>query len=210
MASNEPPSTSGMIHGANTFTEWSRIHDTLNGHSLTESLRERVRGPRPEMIPMPEPTMSEPDIALIRGQLLLKLLDIENSRCNAKSDEDDRTDSLALVLEGDDHIIHRIQSGMAKYMALLGIEEDYEDHTPPRSIDEMQRNSIFNHTMPAGVERRVVQMTQSQADLWEGIGRAFRHLNMPMDRVSLMDADLNRGGSRSPEDQVTMTFRVLR
>ncbi len=151
--------------------------------------------------------MSDQDIAKFRGQLLLKLLEIESTRCNAKTEEDERTESLAQVLEGGDHIVSRIQAGMAKYMALLGIDEEVR---LPMSIAEMQGQSVFNNTTPIGVEHRVVQMTPRQEELWASMHRAFSHLNLPLDRVSLMDANINRGGARSPEDQVTMTFRVLR
>lgn len=152
--------------------------------------------------------MSDQNVVQFRGQLLLKLLEIESTRCNAKTEEDERTESLAQVLEGGDHIVSRIQAGMGKYMALLGLEE--EVIRPPMSVDEMQMNSVFNYTHPAGVERRVVQMTRNEEELWRNIGRAFGQIGMPLDRAALMDANLNRGGNRSPEDQITMTFRVLR
>lgn len=190
---------SQMVDGSTTATDWNRV--------LKTALRNTHTDPKPEMVPMPEPAMSNQDIVKFRGQLLLKLLEIESTRCNAKTEEDERTESLAQVLEGGDHIVSRIQAGMEKYMTLLGI---HEGEGPTLSIDEMQRNSIFNHNTSSGTERRVVQMTRSQEELWSSMGRAFSQMNMPMDRVSLMDADINRGGPRSPEDQVTMTFRVLR
>lgn len=166
-----------------TSIDWSQVRHS-NSNIRMEPL---------QPAPAPEPEMSSPDIALIRGQLLLKLLDIENSRCNAKEDEDDRIESLAQVLEGGDHVVSRIHSGMAKYMSLLGIEEE-EPMT--------QGRSVFG-------DRRI-PMTQNQAAFWDSLGRTFEHLNLPMDKISLMDANLHRGGSGSPEDQVTMTIRILR
>lgn len=159
------------------------------------------------MIPMPEPIMQEPDITLIQGQLLLKLLDIESTRCNAKSDEDDRTDSLANVLEGADHIVERIQSGMAKYMALLGIEEN---SPPALSIAEMQERSVFNEMNGTTTTHRTVAMTAYQVEMWHSMIRAFDQAGMNIRRAELMGADLNRGGRLSLEDQMTLTFRVRR
>lgn len=201
-------------------TDWGEIQRTLSSgvftarrdfESLTTALGQSkysyYAGERPQLLPLPETTMSEPDINLIRGQLLLKLLDIEATRCNAKSDEDDRTDSLAQVLEGDSHIVERIHSGMAKYMALLGI-----DDTPPvLSIAEMQESSVFN---PQPSPRRqgtvVVEVGRQEAEVWDQVKREAGRNGLDFNRLSLMNIQTHRGGHSSPEDQITCTFRILR
>lgn len=193
--------------GSTTSTDWGRVETTLSGSTAAAMQRLRDRNPHPQMIPMLEPAMSNQDIAKFRGELLLKLLEIESTRCNAKTEEDERTESLAQVLEGGDHIVSRIRAGMEKYMSLLGI---HEEGPPVLSIDEMNSRSIFNEQLYGPTERRVVQMTSSQDELWKSMGRAFNHLSLPLDRVSLMDANITRGGPNSPEDQVTMILRVLR
>jgi hypothetical protein len=192
--------------GSTTSTDWSRVETTLSGSTAAAMQRLRDRNPHPQIIPMPEPAMSNQDIAKFRGELLLKLLEIESTRCNAKTEEDERTESLAQVLEGGDHIVSRIQAGMEKYMSLLGI---HEEGPQVLSIGEMQRESVFREPNSSLAERRV-RMTPREEDVWLSICRAFSHMNLPVDRAILMDANVNAGGRSSPEDQVTFTFRVNR
>lgn len=152
--------------------------------------------------------MADPDVTLLKGQLLLKLLDIENSRCNAKTDEEERTDSLAQVLEGDDHIVARIHAGMAKYMALLGVEER---PTPAMSIAEMQRTSVFRSRSDLENGRtELVPMSGSERALWEDVLTSIRNTGLGVTRATVMHTDLHRGSSNSPEDQLTLTIRLLR
>lgn len=157
------------------------------------------------MTSVPEP-VADP----IRGQLLLKLLEIESARCNAKTDEDERTESLAQLLEGDDHIIERIHSGMKKYMSLLGIDEEAA-HSPAMSIAEMQESSVFgNPPRPRRPGTTVVQVTTEEAAMWDRIKRQCGQHGLDMTRMELMHIATNRGGPTSPEDQITCTFRIYR
>ena len=147
--------------------------------------------------------MSDNEIAQFRGKLLLKLLDIENSRCNSREDEDDRTDSLASVLEGEDHIIARLSKGMDKYMDLLGISP------APRSINDMMSDSVLRpNETPAGMVN--VRARREEVEVWDRIKREAGRHGLNFDNVSLMNIETHMGGRSSPEDQITCTFRVLR
>lgn len=90
-------------------------------------------------------------------------------------------------------------------MELLGIE----NAPPVISITEMQARSVFQEPNPS-LRERVVRMTPREEDVWRSIVRVFDQASMPIDRAVLMEADLNRGGRTSPEDQMTLTFRVNR
>lgn len=150
----------------------------------------------------------------IRGQLLLKLLEIESTRCNAKTDEDERTESLAQLLEGEDHILERIHSGMNKYMSLLGIDDPDNIESRPLSIaemQEMQESSVFgNPPRPRRQGTTVVQVTNEEAAMWDRIKRQCGQHGLDMTRMELMHIATNRGGPTSPEDQITCTFRIYR
>lgn len=193
---------------ATTAIDWGNVQTTLNSSPLAEALRRRGHASQPQMIPMPEPIMSDNDIAKFRGQLLLKLLDIESTRCNAKTEEDERTESLAQVLEGGDHIVSRIHVGMEKYMTLLGI---HEEGPPVLSIAEMQESSVFGqYQRPRREGNTVVEVSLSEAETWDRIKRELGRHGLSFERMSLMGLDTNLGGRSSPEDQLTCTFRILR
>lgn len=152
--------------------------------------------------------MSNQDIAKFRGELLLKLLEIESTRCNAKTEEDERTESLAQVLEGGDHIVSRIQAGMDKYMMLLNI---HEEDPPVLSIAEMQRESVLNVSpSPRRPDTVIVEVPAREAQIWDQIKREIGRNGFAFDRMSIMDMEVHRGGPLSPEDQLTCTFRILR
>lgn len=63
--------------------------------------------------------MKPEELQKLRGSLLLQLLEIESERCKNHEDAEDRTDSFAHLLEGSDHVVERIRTGVEKYLALV-------------------------------------------------------------------------------------------
>jgi hypothetical protein len=61
----------------------------------------------------------EAELRKARSDIMLKLLEIERTRCLSKKDEEERTEGLAELLEGDDIFLARIEKGMDKYLKLM-------------------------------------------------------------------------------------------
>jgi hypothetical protein len=61
----------------------------------------------------------EAELRKARSDIMLKLLEIERTRCLSKKDEEERTEGLADLLEGDDIFLARIEKGMDKYLKLM-------------------------------------------------------------------------------------------
>lgn len=136
-----------MSNGRMSYEEWTQGNNTVLGHSRGLTPNEhafvgvdvvarnsyssngfnRVLNTgmtRSEPPPQPTPSQAElmkPEaLAKLKGDLLLKLLEIEGIRCKGKLSEEERSESLAMLLEGEDHVVDRISKGIDKYLALIG------------------------------------------------------------------------------------------
>lgn len=67
----------------------------------------------------PPVKVPEAELRKARSDIMLKLLEIERTRCLSKKDEEERTEGLAELLEGDDIFLARIEKGMDKYLKLM-------------------------------------------------------------------------------------------
>lgn len=67
----------------------------------------------------PPVKIPEAEMRKARSDIMLKLLEIERTRCLSKKDEEERTEGLAGLLEGDDIFLARIEQGLGKYLNLM-------------------------------------------------------------------------------------------
>lgn len=145
------------------------LRGTFSRSFTTQSDRTFTIRPQDTITPLPatELPKPEPDTTSFKGQLLLKLLEIESDRCSSKEDEEERTNSLAMILEGDDNILNRIQSGMSKYMSLLGIEE-----SPRESIGPVVSRGANTTTLNA-----------AETKLWDQITNSLSQVGVTRERI---------------------------
>lgn len=160
----------------------------------------RIR-PQDTVAPLPatEPSKPKSDIALFKGQLLLKLLEIESTRCNSKEDEEERTNSLAMILEGDESILNRIHSGMSRYMDLLGIEE-----APPESIELLKRP-----VSSGGANQAILNVEETR--FWNNLTFALGQVGVTRERlgsVTPIETTIGDEPNRLGQ-QVDMKFRIV-
>ena len=73
----------------------------------------------------------EAELRKARSEIMLKLLEIERTRCLSKKDEEERTEGLAGLLEGDDIFLARIEKGLDKYLNLM-----FGDYVRPQVYPE--------------------------------------------------------------------------
>lgn len=71
----------------------------------------------------------ETEMRKARSDIMLKLLEIERTRCLSKKDEEERTEGLAGLLEGDDMFLARIEQGLDKYLSLM-----FGDYVKPQAV----------------------------------------------------------------------------
>ena len=203
--SDEPVEPSLQAHQAQVYARSvfdlsssnvrNSFSDSYGGSSFRIHASEQ---PKLEPLPAPEPVKEGFCRESFKGQLLLKLLEIESSRCSSKEDEEERTDALAMILEGDDNILNRIQSGMAKYMNLLGIEDSSQEDV----------SSVWNKPRRPGTT--LLQVDDLEVKTWDALKREVGRNGFRFDRLVFHSIETNRGGRGSPEDQITCTFSVLR
>lgn len=138
------------------------------------------------LLPTPR-IFSEKEIADLKSQILLKLLEVEIARCNTMAEEDDRTDAMAQVVEGGDHILDRVSSGIRKYLEVLGLAESLSFEDSPS-------------------EARVL-VTPHRERLFSQIEDCLCHLAVPIDRAELVDGSILPTQGR-PYREISLRLRV--
>ncbi len=132
------------------------------------------------------PQMTPVDLSSVKAELLVKLLEIEGVRCKSKVSEDERTESLAQLLEAEDHVLQRISKGMERYLGLI-----------------QQPMSIM--AVPAPSSRNT--LTDEEMRVWEQIQTEVRaRTGQGLSRFSLMHFAVNTSSPRPLETQITLTF----
>jgi hypothetical protein len=83
-------------------------------------------------------------MAIIRSDILLKLLDIEKARCLSKRDDEERSDSLASLTEGGEPHMSIILSGLEKYMEMLFGPERIEPAVVVPPVDDRFHRAVLH------------------------------------------------------------------